>query len=59
MNNLKYLLFDLFNTYNYNDEIIDALRSLVSSNEITVDAYNELMFNYNNYLDEWEEYHAN
>lgn len=49
----KDLLFDLFESYEDYENIISALRSLNTENEITDDEYDYIISNYDELLDEW------
>lgn len=55
MEKLKELLFDLFDTYEECEDIIDSLRSLASNNEITEQEYDIILDNYDKWLAEYEE----
>ena len=50
---MKNIIFNLFDTYDTYEEIIDALRSLETNNEITEEEYNNILTNYNDYLNEY------
>lgn len=52
---MRPIMFDLFDEYKYADDIIEALRSLHSSGEITEFEYDRAQENYNKWLAEWEE----
>ena len=49
----KDLLFDLFESYEDYENIISALRSLNTENQITDDEYYYIISNYDELLDEW------
>ncbi len=51
---LKEILFDLFNRYEEADDIKDALRSLSSDGEITDEEYNKILSIYERWLQEYE-----
>lgn len=55
MEKLKELLFDLFDSYEGCEDIIDSLRSLESGNEITEQEYDIILDNYEKWLAEYEE----
>lgn len=52
-NKLKETLFDLFKIYENVEDIIGALRSLNTSNEITKEEYDTILLNYDKWLKEW------
>lgn len=54
MEKLKEIMFDLFDTYEDCDDIIDALRGLNSCEEITEDEYDYCINNWDDILKEWE-----
>lgn len=54
MSNLKKTLFDLFNVYENVEDIINALRSLKTENKITNEDYDNILLNYNEWLNEWK-----
>ena len=51
---LKEILFDLFEQYEEADDIKDALRSLSSNGEITDEEYNKILSIYERWLREYE-----
>ena len=53
MNDLKELVFDLFEKYEDYEDIINGIRSLVSENEITDSDYNFILDNYNDLCREY------
>ena len=53
---IKAELFNIFDDYKYDDEIIACLRSLCAERVISNAEYNLAIKNYNDYLAEWEEY---
>ena len=53
-NDLKSILYNMFDDYEEVDDIISNLRSLESDNEITSDEYDEIMDNYDSWLTEYE-----
>ena len=53
---LKIILYDLFETYEDCEDIIDALRSLNTEKVITNKEYNFIMANYEQWLKEWEKF---
>lgn len=53
MEKLKNLLYEEFNLHNNYDDIIDDLRSLNSSGELTDEEYNTISENYSKWLEEW------
>lgn len=50
---LKNILEDLFNEYEFYEDIINALRSLNTENEITNEEYDYILTNYESWLNEW------
>lgn len=55
MKKLKELLFDLFDTYEECEDIINSLRNLESNNKITEQEYDIILDNYDKWLAEYEE----
>lgn len=53
---IKAELFNIFDTYKYDEDIMYQLCSLVTKSIISDSEYNLAIKNYNNYLAEWEEY---
>ena len=52
---LEELLYDLFNSYEDYEDIINALRNLESEKEITGKEYNIILKNYDKWLKKYEE----
>ena len=50
---LKNILFKLFMTHDYYEEIINDLRNLESEKEITEEDYDIILENYDEWLEEW------
>lgn len=54
MENLKRLLYNLFNNYDEYEDIRDCLRSLESNNKITKQEYNIILDNYDKWLTDYQ-----
>lgn len=52
---LKIILYDLFEQYEYCEDIIDKLRSLNTEQVISDEEYNFIMAHYEQWLEDWEE----
>ena len=52
---LKNILYDLFEQYEWCEDIIDTLRNLNTEKEISDEEYDFIMANYEEWLKEWEE----
>lgn len=53
MNKLKDIVFDLFDTYEEYEDIINDIRSLVSSGELNDNDYDYILENYDRFLEEY------
>ena len=52
---LKNILYDLFEQYEWCEDIINELRNLNTENVISDEEYDFIMANYEQWLKEWEE----
>ena len=52
---LKIILYDLFEQYEWCEDIIDKLRNLNTEKVISDEEYDFIMANYEQWLKEWEE----
>lgn len=53
MTNLKEIVFDLLDIYEEYDDIINAIRSLVSNGELSDNEYDYILENYDKFLEEY------
>lgn len=51
---IKEIMFDLFDTYEESEQILDALRSLASGGDITEEEYDYCTNNWEELLVQWE-----